>query len=148
MAKKQSVSEASAAGSGQQNPEVKPEVPAFKPEDFKVKVRLRNDHAYILADVDIVYGCMKMSGAHVMDGKKGLYVQMAQSRTPRGDYRDTFYPLSGEARTGLNQLIREEYIKTAQNMQNRIQQGIENSHAQEETQPVTEGQTPNMGQTM
>ena len=132
----------------QQDQEAKQAVPTFRAEDFKVSVRLRNDHAYILADVDIVYGCMKMSGTHVMDGKKGLYVQMAQTRTPRGDYRDTFYPLSGEARSGLNQLIKDEFIKTAQEMQNRIQHGIENSHAQEEAQAPKEEPAPQMGQMM
>ena len=54
----------------QNSQETKQNVPAFRPEDFKVNVRLRNDHAYILADVDIIYGCMKMSGAHIMDGKR------------------------------------------------------------------------------
>lgn len=132
----------------QNGQETKQDVPAFRPEDFKVNVRLRNDHAYILADVDIIYGCMKMSGAHIMDGKKGLYVQVAQTRTPRGDFRDTFYPLSGEARSGLNQLIKDEYIKTAQEMQNRIQHGIENSHAQEESQAPQEDPAPQMGQMM
>lgn len=152
MAKKQYEKEAPVNETSQQtqkSQDAKHEVPAFNAEDFKINVRLRYDHAYILADVDIVYGCMKMSGAHVMDGKKGLYVQMAQTRTPRGDYHDTFYPLSGEVRTGLNQVIKDEYIKTAQEMKNRIQHGIDNSHAQEEEgQAPNEEPAPQMGQMM
>lgn len=148
MAKKQNEALSNTKPQQQHSQEGKQDVPVFRPEDFKINVRLRNDHAYILADVDIVYGCMKMSGAHIMDGKKGLYVQMAQTRTPRGDYRDTFYPLSGEARNGLNQLIKEAYIRTAQEMQNRIQHGIDNSHAQKDAQPPQEEPAPQMGQMM
>ncbi|EHJ7843790.1 MAG: septation protein SpoVG family protein [[Clostridium] innocuum] len=151
MTKKQNVNVTTDAAVEEKGMEknVKQEVPAFDPKDFKINVRLRNDHAYILADVDIIYGCMKMSGAHIMDGKKGPYVQMAQTRTPRGDYRDTFYPLSGEARNGLNQLIKDEYIMTAQKMQARIQHGIDNSHAQEENIPKPQEEpAPQMGQMM
>ncbi|GHV08322.1 hypothetical protein FACS1894217_10580 [Clostridia bacterium] len=50
-------------------------------------------------------------GIRVVDGSKGLFVTMPQSKDKDGEYHDIAFPLNGELRKELNKAVLNEYGK-------------------------------------
>jgi stage V sporulation protein G len=50
-------------------------------------------------------------GIRVVDGAKGLFVTMPQSKDKDGEYHDIAFPLNGDLRKELNKAVLNEYGK-------------------------------------
>ena len=48
-------------------------------------------------------------GIRVIDGEKGLFVAMPQSKDREGNYHDIAFPVSGDLRKAMNKAVLDEY---------------------------------------
>lgn len=67
--------------------------------------------ATITIDDDLV-----ISGFTIVDGSKGLFVSMPNTKGKDGEYHDTVFPLSKKGRDGLNKIIIDAYKKSTNNL--------------------------------
>lgn len=97
-----------------------------------------NVKAYASATIG---GSFVITGIRVCNGKNGLFAQMPQrSYTDKnGDtkYRETFYPITAEARENLNEAVVNAY-------ENEIAQAQDDGADFEEIVDEDEGLTPSM----
>ncbi|MCD8337523.1 MAG: septation regulator SpoVG [Lachnospiraceae bacterium] len=49
----------------------------------------------------------------VIEGEKGLFIAMPSRKAADGEYRDIAHPINSETRERIQQIILEEYEKTA-----------------------------------
>ena len=62
--------------------------------------------AFASATVNNMIG---INGIQVIDGKNGLFVQMPQTKTAEGEYKDIAFPVTKELRLELNKAVLECY---------------------------------------
>jgi len=53
-------------------------------------------------------------GIRVLDGEKGLFVTMPQSRDKEGAYHDVAFPVNGDLRKQINTAILEAYFQAVE----------------------------------
>ena len=74
-------------------------------------------------------------GIRVVDGEKGLFVTMPQSKDKEGDYHDVAFPLSGDLRKEISKAILDEYkavektVDRKQSIGDRLADGAEKAAA-------------------
>ncbi len=76
----------------------------------KVEKTSENDKVLAIGSCcveNIVY----VTGIKIIDGSKGLFVNMPQRKTKTGEWKDVCYPASKEVREEFNKLFLEEYNK-------------------------------------
>jgi len=56
-----------------------------------------------------VNGMVGINGIQVIDGKNGLFVQMPQTKTAEGEYKDIAFPVTKELRQQLNKAVLDTY---------------------------------------
>lgn len=97
-----------------------------------------NLKAYATATIG---GSFVITGIRVCDGKNGLFAQMPQrsfnDKNGETQYRETFYPITAEARENLNKAVVNAY-------ENEITQEQDDSEDFEEIDDEDEGLSPSM----
>ncbi len=97
-----------------------------------------NLKAYATATIG---GSFVIKGIRVCDGKNGLFAQMPQrsfnDKNGETQYRETFYPITAEARENLNKAVVNAY-------ENEITQEQDDSEDFEEIDDEDEGLSPSM----
>ena len=83
-----------------------------------------NVKAYVTVTLDNSYA---VHGLKVMEGQKGLWVSMPASKDKRGSFRDTFHPITKEARDILMKAVLEKYGKTAGEAPSTSREGESNT---------------------
>ena len=85
----------------------------IKPEDIKLDVRVYpldepqgNTKAFASVSLD---DAVAIRGVRVVDGKKGLFVTMPQSKDKEGDYHDIAFPLNGDLRKEITKTVLDKY---------------------------------------
>ena len=84
-----------------------------KPEEIKIEVRvypLDDPQGSTRAFASVSFDDLAaIRGIRVVEGEKGLFVTMPQSKDRGGDYHDVAFPLSGDLRKEINKAILDEY---------------------------------------
>lgn len=97
-----------------------------------------NIKAYASATIG---GSFVITGIRVCDGKNGLFAQMPQrsfiDKNGKTQYRETFYPITAEAREILNEAVVNAY-------ENEIAQTQDDGEDFEEIDDEDEGLSPSM----
>jgi stage V sporulation protein G len=69
-----------------------------------------NGESSLKAFADVSFaGVFIVKGLKVVEGKKGLFVSMPSAKGKDGKWYDTAYPLTGEFRESLNEVVLEAY---------------------------------------
>lgn len=61
----------------------------------------------------------------VIDGKKGLFINMPSKQGDDGEYYQTFHPITKDARTQLNNAVLEAYEQKLKDIENGVEEGQE-----------------------
>lgn len=78
----------------------------------EVRVRLVEDGDKLKAFAQVVLdGEYVIDGLRVLEGPKGEFVAMPSRRTDAGEYRDTFFPITREAREKLLDAVCQAYVE-------------------------------------
>jgi stage V sporulation protein G len=65
-----------------------------------------------------------INGVRVVDGEKGLFVSMPQSKDKEGNYHDIAFPLSGDLRREISKAVLADFDKAAGNERDAQKQSI------------------------
>lgn len=82
-----------------------------------------------------------INGIRIVSGEKGLFAAMPRMKDSEGKYRDICFPVTGELRKKLNEVILDEYSNQKSSVQDQIKEGAKT----EKDTPVadkTEKNTP------
>lgn len=71
----------------------------FEPENSKIK-------AYCSATL---YGSIAVKGIKVIEGQKGLFIQMPQQKRSNGEYQELVFPITKEAHAELYDAVLDKY---------------------------------------
>lgn len=78
------------------------------------RVHLLDGEGPTLAFCDLlILDTFLIKGLRVVKGSDNNFVSMPQERGRDGNWYDTFFPISGQMRKGLSELILEEYSQVA-----------------------------------
>lgn len=58
-------------------------------------------------------GLLCVTGITIMEGKKGMFISMPQSKDKEGNYHDIVFPITKEGREGIQKKVLEAYNKDA-----------------------------------
>jgi len=79
-------------------------------EDLKVVRLYRLDgDSKTKAFADITIGDFIVKGLRILTGKKGLFLGMPQEKSKDGNWYNTFYPATKEARQNLTEVVLAAY---------------------------------------
>lgn len=82
-------------------------------EITEVRIRKMEGQGTVRAYVTVTFdNAYVVHGLKVMEGKAGLWVSMPASKDKRGEFRDTFHPITKEARDILVRTVLEKYEKS------------------------------------
>lgn len=56
-----------------------------------------------------IEGCFVVTGIRIVEGKNGLFIAMPNRKTVNGEYKDICFPVTAEARAGIQDAILTEY---------------------------------------
>lgn len=59
-----------------------------------------------------------VTGIRVVQGQNGLFISMPSRKTASGEYKDVCFPLSGDFRKEITDIVVEAYNKAAEQSQN------------------------------
>ena len=70
-------------------------------------------------------------GIRVVEGEKGLFVTMPQSKDSEGDYHDIAFPLSGDLRKEISKTILDEFSAAEKTVERKpsLEEGLRNGAA-------------------
>lgn len=83
------------------------EITEVKVYPFKGK---RNDTLMAFASVTL-NSCIVITGIRIIDGRKGAFVSMPQTKGSDDKWYDVTFPLTGEAREDIQSAVLAEYEK-------------------------------------
>lgn len=61
-----------------------------------------------------------VTGIRVVQGQNGLFIAMPSRKTANGEYKDVCFPLSGEFRKEITDIVIEAYNKATEQSQNIV----------------------------
>ena len=79
-----------------------------KDSKMKAVVSVTFDNAFVVHDIKVI------------EGEKGLFIEMPSKKTPDGEYRDIAHPIHGEMRSMLQDAILEEFRKVLEEQSEEV----------------------------
>lgn len=101
----------------------------MKNDNLDLNVRIRKvadgNKTKAYASVNIA-GAFAVTGLRIIDGSKGLFVAMPSQKNHKGEYEDTFFPISKESREALQTAVLSAY---EQSLEQKTEQKTEQKQA-------------------
>ena len=90
-----------------------------------------NNSTKAFANVTVA-DAVAIRGIRVIEGEKGLFVSMPQSKDKEGKYHDIAFPVNSELRKALNKAVVDEYKSAAKSLENGMKRAAEKVDAPRE----------------